>query len=444
MSSLKVPDIKVTPPGPKAREVIERDSKYLATSTKTSPIVAKHALGSVVEDVDGNTYIDFACGISVMNIGYSHPKVVEAVRRQAGEFFHFAGTDFYYDIQTRLAERLATIAPGKSPKKVFFTNSGAESVEAAMKVAKWNTKRGMFFGFLGAFHGRTLGALSITASKRVQRERFFPMVPGVVHVPYAYCYRCPYRLTFPGCDLHCANVIEDLYMKTVAPPGDVAAIFVEPIQGEGGYIVPPPGWLPRIAKIAKDNGILLVADEVQSGFGRTGKMFAVEHEKVVPDILTVAKAMGSGMPIGAAIFDAALDFGEKGAHSNTYGGNPLACASSLATLDVIEGDKLVANAERLGKKLGKRLDAMMEKFAIIGDHRGRGLMQVIEFVEDRKSKKPNPTARNAIEKDACQHGLILLPCGASGIRFIPALNIPDDLLETGLDVMEECIGRASR
>ncbi len=442
MSSLKVPDIKVTPPGPKARAVIERDRTFIATSTKTSPVVAKRALGSVVEDVDGNLYIDFSCGISVVNVGHSHPKVVEAVRKQAGDFFHFAGTDFYYDIQTRLAEKLGSLAPGRHPKKVFFTNSGAEAVEAAIKISKWNTRRGMFIAFLGAFHGRTMGALSLTASKRVQKERFFPTMPGVVHVPYAYCYRCPYKLTYPGCDLYCATIIEDLYMKEEVPPADTAAIFVEPVQGEGGYIVPPKGWLPRIAKIAKDNGLLLVADEVQTGFGRTGKMFACEHEKVVPDILTVAKALGSGIPIGAAIFDAKLDFGVQGAHSNTYGGNPLACASSLATIDVIETDGLVANSERLGKKMAKRFEAMMAKFPAIGDHRGLGLMQVTEFVEDRKTKTPNPKLRNAIVKDAYEHGVIVLPCGESGIRYIPPLNIPDEQLETGLGIMEECIGRA--
>jgi 4-aminobutyrate aminotransferase len=443
VSSLKVPDIKVTPPGPKAREVIERDRKFLATSTKTSPIVARRATGSVVEDVDGNTYIDFSCGISVVNVGHSHPKVVEAVRKQAGEFFHFAGTDFYYDIQVRLAERLAGLAPGRHAKKVFFSNSGAEAVEAAIKIAKWNTRRGMFIAFLGAFHGRTMGALSLTASKRVQKERFFPTMPGVVHVPYAYCYRCPYKLTYPSCDLYCANIIEDLYMKEEVPPADTAAIFVEPVQGEGGYIVPPKGWLPRIAKIAKDNGLLLVADEVQTGFGRTGRMFACEHEKVVPDIMTIAKAMGSGIPVGAAIFDAKLDFGVQGAHSNTYGGNPLACASCLATLDVIETDGLVANSERLGKRMAKRLDAMADKFEVIGDHRGLGLMRVTEFVADRKSKKPDPKVRNAIVKDAYEHGVIVLPCGESGIRYIPPLNIPDDLLETGLDIIEECIRRAA-
>jgi len=441
---VKVPSIKVTPPGPKAREIIARDAKYLATTTKTSPIVAKRAQGSVVEDVDGNTYIDFSAGIAVMNVGHSHPRVVEAVRKQTGELMHFAGTDFYYDVQARLGERLAKLAPGKAAKKVFLANSGTEANEAAIKIAKWSTRRGMFLAFLGAFHGRTMGALSLTASKRVQKERFFPSMPGVVHVPYAYCYRCPYKLTYPSCDLYCANIIEDLYMNTVAPPADTAGIFVEPVQGEGGYIVPPPGWLTRIAKIAKDNDLLLIADEVQTGFGRTGKMFAVEHEGVAPDILTVAKALGGGLPIAAAVFDARLDFGVPGAHSNTFGGNAVASASAMAALDVIEDEGLVGNSERLGKRMADRLDAMKERFDIIGDHRGLGLMRMTEFVSDATSKKPDPKVRNAIMKDMYEHGVIALPCGESGIRYIPALNIPDDMMETGLDIVEDCIGRATR
>jgi 4-aminobutyrate aminotransferase len=440
---VKVPAIKVTPPGPKARDVIERDGRFLATSTKTSPIVAKRALGSVIEDVDGNTYIDFSCGIAVVNIGHSHPRVVEAVRKQVGEFTHFAGTDFYYDIQTRLAERLAKLAPGKRPKKVFFANSGTEANEAAIKIAKWSTRRGMFLAFLGAFHGRTMGSLSLTASKKVQKERFFPSMPGVVHVPFAYCYRCPYQLKYPSCDLYCANVIEDLYLNTVTPPGDTAGIFVEPVQGEGGYIVPPKGWLPRIAEIAKDNDLLLIADEIQTGFGRTGRMFAVEHEGVVPDILTLAKALGSGLPIGAAVFDAKLDFGVSGAHSNTFGGNPIACASAIATLDVIEEEKLVANAARLGKRMAARLDEMKERFAIIGDHRGLGLMRVTEFVSDPVRKTADPKVRNAIVKDLYEHGVVVLPCGESGIRYIPALNIPEELLDAGLDIIEESIARVA-
>ena len=339
---VKVPDIKVTPPGPKAREIVERDRAFVATTTKSAPIVIRRASGSVVEDVDGNLLIDFSSGISVLNIGHAHPKVVDAISKQAAEFTHFAGTDFYYDIQARLAERLGKITPGKHRKKVFFGNSGAEANEAAIKVAKVHKKRHIFLAFLGAFHGRTQGTLALTASKAKQRAGFFPMMPGTVHVPYAYCYRCPYKLTYPSCDLYCANIIEDAYLKTVAPPEDVAGIFVEPVQGEGGYIVPPPGWMDRIAKIAKDHDFLLIDDEVQSGLGRTGKMWGIEHSKAVPDILTTAKSIASGLPMGAAVYRADIDFPQSGKHSNTFGGNPVACAASMATLDVMEEDDLVA------------------------------------------------------------------------------------------------------
>jgi len=441
---VKVPDIKVTPPGPKAREIIERDHAFGATTTKSAPIVVKRAHGSIVEDVDGNLLIDFASGISVLNVGHTHPKVVDAISKQASEFTHFAGTDFYYDVQARLAERLGKITPGRHRKKVFFGNSGAEANEAAIKVAKSHTKRQMFLAFLGAFHGRTQGALSLTASKAKQRAGFFPSMPGVVHVPYAYCYRCPYKLTYPSCDLYCANIIEDTYMKTVAPPEDTAGIFVEPVQGEGGYIVPPPGWMDRIAKIAKDNELLLIDDEVQSGFGRTGKMWAIEHSKAVPDILTSAKSLGSGVPIGAAVYRAEMDFPESGKHSNTFGGNPIACAASLATIDVIEDEDLVARSAKVGAHLAKRLDDMMDRYEFIGDRRGIGLMQATEFVTDKRSKQPDPKRRDAITKDAYEHGLIVLPCGESSLRYIPPLNIPMDLLDAGLDVLEDCMRRAAK
>jgi len=440
---MKAPLIRVTPPGPRAREIVARDKAFLATSTKTAPVVAKRATGSLVEDVDGNVLIDFTSGVSVLNVGHTHPKVVEAIRRQAGEFTHFAGTDFYYDVQTRLAAKLSEITPGKFRKKVFFTNSGAESIEAALKVAKHNTKRHMFIAFLRAFHGRTQGALALTASKAHHRAGFFPTMPGVVHVPYAYCFRCPYKLTYPSCDLYCANIIEDLYMKTVAPPEDVAGIAVEPVQGEGGYVVPPPGWLDRIAKIAKDNRMLLIDDEVQTGFGRTGKMWGIEHSRAVPDILAMAKSMGSGVPIGAAVFREELDFKEQGVHSNTYGGNPIACAAGLATLDVIEDEGLVARSRKVGEHMARRLEEMKDRYEFIGDRRGLGMMQATELVKDRKTLQPHPKIRDGILKDAYEHGLILLPCGESGLRYIPALNIPQDILDAGLDVLEECFRRAA-
>ena len=441
---MKVPDIKVTPPGPKAREIIARDEKYIATTTKSAPVVIRRASGSIVEDVDGNLLIDFASGISVLNVGHTHPKVVEAIRKQAGEFTHFAGTDYYYDIQTQLAKRLEAVTPGKYAKKTFFGNSGAEANEAAIKIAKYNTKKQMFLAFLGAFHGRTQGALSLTGSKAKQKSGFFPSMPGVVHVPFAYCFRCPYKMTYPSCDLYCANIIEDLYMKTIAPPEDVAGIFVEPVQGEGGYIVPPPGWLDRIGKIAKDHGVLFIDDEVQTGFGRTGKMWGIEHSKVVPDIMSLAKSMGSGMPIGVAVFPATMDFKESGKHSNTYGGNPIAAAASLAVLDVIEAEGLVARSAKLGAHMAKRLDEMKDKYECIGDRRGLGMMQATEFVADRKTNKMDPKLRDAIDKYCYEHGLILLTCGESAIRYIPALNIEPDVLDAGLDVLDDAIKHVAK
>ena len=269
-------------------------------------------------------------------------------------------------------------------------------------------------------------------------------MPGVVHVPYAYCYRCPYKLTYPSCDLYCANIIEDTYMKTVAPPEDVAAIFVEPVQGEGGYIVPPPGWMDRIAKIAKDNNVLLIDDEVQTGFGRTGKMWAIEHSKAVPDILTMAKSMGGGVPISAAVYPAEMDFPESGKHSNTFGGNPIAAAASLATLDVIEDEGLVARSAKLGEHMAKRLDEMKDKYDFIGDRRGLGMMQAHEFVTDKRSGKPAPETRDKFDKLAYERGVILLPCGESTMRYIPALNIPRDLLDAGLDVLDDALKAVNR
>jgi len=442
--AVKIPDIRVTPPGPNARKILAKDARWLATTTKTSPLVVKRAFGSVVEDVDGNKFIDFTCGVSVTNVGHTHPVVTDAIKAQVDAFTHFAGTDFYYEVQTRLAERLATLAPGPRPKKVFFGNSGTEANEAAIKIARYQTGKQLFLAFLHGFHGRTMGALSLTASRAVQRARFSPMMPGTVHVPYAYCFRCPYKLTYPSCDLYCANIIEDLYMKTVAPPEDLAAVFFEPIQGEGGYVVPPPGWVERIEKITKENGALLVADEVQSGMGRTGKLFAVEHTKAVPDVITIAKSLGSGIPVSATIFDARLDFRESGAHSNTFGGNPVACAAGLAVLDLLEKEKLMENAHRLGEIMHRRLEEMKERYAVMGDNRGVGLMRATEFVTDGTTNAPAPKVRDKIVQDALKHGLVLLGAGTSSIRFIPALNTPDDLLDAGLDVLDASIRRASK
>lgn len=435
----ELPKIIVTPPGPKAKKVVAKDDKYLATSTKTSPIVAERAQGAVVWDVDGNRYLDFTSGIGVTNTGHCHPAVVKAVQDQAERLFHFAGTDFYYAVQADLAERLCEVTPGKYPKKVFYTNSGAESVEAAIKLSRWTTQRKQFIGFIGAFHGRTMGAVSITASKPVHKDRFFPMMPGVTHLPFAYCYRCPYKMEYPSCDVWCARILEELYFTSFLPPQEVAAMFVEPVQGEGGYIVPPMKWHQVMRDITKRNGILLVDDEVQAGFGRTGKFFAIEHAGVEPDVMCLAKGMGSGVPIGAIVFRAELDFGVQGAHSNTYGGNLLASAATLATIDVIEKEGLVAKAAKLGKHMHKRLEELQERHDEIGDVRGLGLMQMTEFVKDRRTKEIHKAFRDALTVEAYKRGLIMLPCGKSGMRYIPPLVITKEQLDAGIDILEASI-----
>lgn len=436
--------IKVTPPGPKAKKIISKDHKYLATATKTSPVAAKSARGSVVTDVDGNRYLDFTSGVGVTNTGHCHPKVVSAIQKQAEKLMHFAGTDFYYDAQNKLAETLVKITPGRFDKKVFFTNSGTEANECALKLARWSKGRGRTISFINAFHGRSMGSLSLTASKIVQRERYFPLVPGVTHIPYAYCYRCAYKLQYPDCDMWCARILDEVYFETFVPPGEVAALFIEAVQGEGGYIVPPREFIRLIRKITKKHGIIMVDDEVQAGFGRTGKMMAMEHFDVSPDIVCMAKGMGSGMPIGATVFDARYDFGVSGAHSNTYGGNLVACAAALATIDIIKKEKLPHRAAKLGQHASDRLNEMKDRYPLIGDVRGLGLMQAVELVKNGRTKNPAREEVDRILELSYKNGLVLLPCGSSGIRFIPPLVIEEDELDEGLDIFEAALGKVSK
>jgi len=423
-------------PGKNGKEIIEFEEKYLATTTKHLPLVIKRGKGSIIEDVDGNLFIDFTTGVCVTNIGLSHPLVIKAISKQIKDFIYFAGTDFSYEVQAKLAKKLTEITPGDFPKKVFFANSGAESVEATIKLSKWSKKRGQFIGFIGGFHGRTMGANAFMGCKVVQRERYFPMMPGVWQLPYAYCYRCAYHEKYPECGIWCARIIEDIYFKQLVSPEEIAGILVEPIQGEGGYIVPPDEFLQELARIAKKYGIVLIADEVQTGLGRTGKMFAIEYTGVVPDIITVAKGLASGLPIGVAIFNAELDFKVKGAHSNTFGGNPVCCASAFATLKVIETEDLIKSANEKGKYMMSRLEELKSHYEFIGDVRGRGMFVACEFITDPSTKKPNPKLADHITESCFQKGLILMPCGFSAIRFVPALNIPMKLLEKGFDIFE--------
>ncbi len=430
-------------PGPNAQKVVERDRQYIMTSTKTSPVVAASGSGVWITDVDGNRLLDFASGVAVQAVGYSHPDVVRAIRDQAGRLTHFAGTDFYYENQVRLAERLVQISPGDFSKKVFFTNSGTESAEAALKILRWNRQRPLFLGLLGAFHGRTMGALTMTASKPVHRARYAPFVGGGTHIPAPYCYRCPYKLEYPSCDLYCAKILEELYFQTAIPPDDVAAFIGEPVMGEGGYVVPPPGWYRALKTILDAHQIPLIDDEVQAGMGRTGRWFAIEHHGVVPDVITLAKALGGGLPMGAVIFPAKFDYTVQGSHSNTFGGNLLAAAASLATLDVIEKEHLLDNARVQGDYLLSRLRELAQEHPEIGDVRGIGLLTATEFVKDRTTKEPAPQFRDRVIEEAYRRGLILLGCGRSSIRYVPPLIIQRPEIDEAIEILDAAL-RAAR
>jgi 4-aminobutyrate aminotransferase len=435
----------VTPiPGPKAQKIVEGDGRWIMTSTKTSPVAAASAAGVWIQDVDGNRILDFTSGVGVVNTGHCHPDVVRAIQKQAGELMHFAGTDFYYENQVRLAERLAKLTPGSYDKKVFYTNSGTESVEAGLKLARWNRQRPITVGLIGAFHGRSMGALTMTASKTTQRARFQAFAGGGHHIPAPNCFRCPYKLEYPSCDLYCAKILKELYFETTIPPDDVAAFIAEPVMGEGGYVVPPPGWHKAIKSICDEHEILFIDDEVQAGIGRTGKWFAIEHHGIVPDIVTVAKALGSGLPIGAIIARKDLDYPHAGAHSNTFGGNLVAVAGALATLDVIEREKLIENARVQGEHLQQRLRELQKKHEEIGDVRGLGLMVATEFVASGSDLAPNPVLRERVVEESYKRGLLLLPCGKSSIRYIPPLVIDREEVDEGVEILDEAIAAARR
>lgn len=433
------PKMKVTPPGPKAKQVIAQDEKYTSTSyIKEYPLVVDHGKGAMIEDVDGNRYLDFMAGIAVVTTGHSHPKVVEAIKRAADKFLHICPTDFYYPSFATLAQKMSEIAPGKSSKKVFLGNSGTEAVEAAIKLSRYHTRRSRLISFFGAFHGRSMGALSLTASKMKQRQHFSPFLPGVTHVPFGYCYRCPYNLQYPSCNLYCVNVLEEEYFAKMVPPDDVAAIFVEPIQGEGGYIAPPPDYHQRLKQICEKYGILYVADEVQSGMGRTGKWFASEHFGVEPDIVCVAKGIASGMPISAMIAKSDVMTWPAGSHGSTFGGNPVACEAAIATIELVE-ESLMANATAVGGYLLTQLKSMMERHRLIGDVRGYGLMIGIEFVRDRVTKEKAKEETDQIVQRAFEKGLLLLGCGENIIRFAPPLIIDKEDADTALTILDQVL-----
>ena len=436
---IRKPKIHHPLPGPKARKIIAADRRILSPSfTRSYPLVAHRGSGMWMKDPDGNIFLDFTAGIAVTATGHCHPAVVKAIQKQAARLLHMSGTDFYYEAQVKLAEKLAKLAPGKFKKRVFLTNSGTEAVEAAFKLARYKTKRERMISFFGAFHGRTLGALSLTGSKVRQKENFGSLVPGVTHVGYGYCYRCPYHLTYPDCGIDCVDYIEHTLFKKTVPPEEVAAVIVEPVQGEGGYVVPPPGYHQKLRELTKKYGILLIADEIQSGMGRTGKMFAIEHWGVEPDIITVAKGIASGMPLGAMIARAQLMDWEPGSHANTFGGNPVACAAALETIRLLE-EGLLQNAAAVGDYLKGQLNELARKFPLIGDVRGMGLMVGMELVRSRETKTPAVKERNQIIEVAFQKGLLLLGCGESGIRFSPPLVVSKKEVDVAIDIVEEAL-----
>lgn len=440
---LDLPHLVTPLPGPKAQAAIARDHAVLSPSlTRAYPLVAARGQGAIIEDVDGNRFLDFNAGIAVTATGHCHPKVVKAIQEQAASLIHMAGTDFYYESMAELAGRLAAGAPGDSPKRVFFGNSGAEAVEGALKLARYHTGRDKFIAFLGAFHGRTVGALSLTGSKSVQKRKFSPLMPGVTHVPYPDVYRS--GKSPEECVSGCLAYIERLF-ETILPAEEVAAIFVEPVQGEGGYLVPPPGFLAALQNLARRHGILMVADEVQCGMGRTGRMWASEHfEGFVPDIITSAKGLASGMPLSAIIARADVMQWKPGAHGSTYGGNPVAIASSLATLDLLESG-LIANAEKIGRHiLEQRLADWPRRFSCVGDVRGLGLMIGIEFVRDPHTRERAPEIRDAVERLAFERGLLVLGAGQNTIRLCPPLIITRDQADFAVDTLEECLKLAQR
>jgi 4-aminobutyrate aminotransferase len=445
LEDARLPQIRTKLPGPEARKIVDRDHQYISPSyTRTYPLAVARGRGAMLEDADGNVFLDFNAGVAVCVTGHSHPKVVEAIKGQVEQFIHISGTDYYYPHLPALAERLNKLVPGTHEKRAHFGNSGAEAVEGAVKLAIYATRRPKLIAFYGAFHGRTLGALSLTASKARQRAGFGAQALDVTHVPYANCYRCPYNLTPATCGAetskgpHCARVIEETVLRTTVPPEECAAIVVEPIQGEGGYVVPPASFLRTIREIADRYGILVIADEVQSGMGRTGKMFASEHFSFVPDIVAMAKGIASGLPLSATVARADLMRWLPGAHASTFGGNPVAIAASLATLDLLEGG-LIDNAAKMGERLLSGLRALQSRHEMIGDVRGKGLMIGIELVRDRATKEPASSERDEVEIECFNRGLIIQGCGVSTIRLSPPLLIDETQCDFAVATLDEAL-----
>ncbi|MGH9687796.1 MAG: acetyl ornithine aminotransferase family protein [Candidatus Acidiferrales bacterium] len=440
----KLPHLVTALPGPKAIEIVERDSRVISPSyTRDYPLVAKRGRGAIVEDVDGNMFLDFAAGIAVVATGHCHPQVVSAIQRQASELIHMSGTDFYYPGMVELAEKLAAIAPGKSAKRVYFGNSGTEAIEAAMKLARYHTRRDKFIAFHGCFHGRTFGSLSLTASKAVQRKNFGALLGGVFHTPYPDSYRGAYGVRPEHAATDALGHIERELFKRLVDPEDVAAIFVEPIQGEGGYVPAPAEFLQGLEKLCRHHGILLVADEVQSGMGRTGKWWASDHSGIEPDMVCTAKGIASGMPLSAVIAKADVMDWKPGAHASTFGGNPVAVASALATFELLDRE-LIANASRMGEFIRSQTAGWLDRHKVVGDVRGKGLMIGIEFVRDQKTKERAPEIRNRVLQAAFQKGLLVLGAGENALRLAPPLIVDEEQAEFAMRTLDACISEVER
>ena len=440
MNSRKFAKVSGNLPGAKAAAVVRRTSKFVSPSiSRFYPLVVESAHGALVKDVDGNQFIDFAAGIAVLSTGSTHPKVVQAIRSQAEKFVHFSYTDFYYDNLVELSERLFPLIPGDSQKMVYYGNSGAEAIEAAMKLTRNYTRRPLFLAHSGAFHGRTMGALTLTASKPMQRRGSLPLVPDAVHFPFPYCYRCPWKQTFPECDYYCVDYFKEQYLEKFVPVDEVAAYFFESIQGGGGYVPAPPEYFKKMEFLRKE-GVLFVDDEIQTGVGRTGRFLGIEHYGIVPDVVTLAKGIASGLPLSATVAKAKIMGSWKpGQHASTFGANPVAVEAALATLDVIKTERLIQNAKRIGEMAKKRLLEMKEKYEIIGDVRGMGLFLGVEIVKEKKSKVRGEEEARQIMDYCFHHGLLAIMAGRNTLRVIPPLNISDEEMSEGLDIVEEGI-----
>ena len=443
-SDTKLPRISTALPGPKSQLVIDYDKKYMSPSyMRDYPFVAERGYGAIVEDPDGNAFLDFAAVIAVCSTGHCHPKVVEAIQKQAAELIHIAGNDFYHRHMPQLAERLVKTMPKPQAYRVFFGNSGTEAVEGAIKLARYATKRDKLIAFYGCFHGRTLGSLSLTASKNTQRKGFGTLLGGVEHIPYPYAYRCALGHTKETCGGEIIELLEQQIFKRLFAPEEVAAIIVEPIQGEGGFIPAPAFFLQELQRISNRHGIVLIVDEVQAGMGRTGKWWAYDHAGITPDIVLTAKGIASGMPISAFIAKESIMQWKPGAHGTTYGGNPVCIAAALATMELIEGG-LMANAKKVGDYIFGKINEWPQRFKTVGEVRGKGLMIGVEFVRDQKTKEKAADLRDRVIDNAFHRGLLTLGSGENSIRLSPPLIIDEEQADGAIRIMEESIREAEK